>query len=338
MEKPIFILGSHKSGTSLLRALLDGAEELFVIPMEAHFFQYGGFWVDYALRRALPRQYTFDELVENFVRHIERTNRKEWERSSTSDSILTGLWDVPAFADYFHSTARAYYQKADFRGMFDCYVEAVHVSLFGVPPSSQRFVEKSVENAEFATLLKRLYPQARFVHLIRNPYATLVAIRRHSARKRYPFLARILSALRSSYYYLYQNPLVLEDYRVVRYEDLVTQPREVMQSLAEFLEIGFGPGLLEPTVMGKPWGGNSTSGRQFDGVSRSPLSHWQSEIHPLEADLISQLFGHVLRDHSYDPYVPSGSVYLPMPREGVRTFLVNRWLWLQARHSQPLSM
>ena len=38
MENPVFILGSHKSGTSLLRNLLDGISGFFVIPIEAHFF------------------------------------------------------------------------------------------------------------------------------------------------------------------------------------------------------------------------------------------------------------------------------------------------------------
>lgn len=42
MEKPVFVLGSRKSGTSLLRSLLDGAEGLFVVPCETHFFQRTG--------------------------------------------------------------------------------------------------------------------------------------------------------------------------------------------------------------------------------------------------------------------------------------------------------
>jgi len=336
VERPIFILGSHKSGTSLLRALLDGAEGLFVIPIEAHFFQYSGFWVDYALRRAFPHPYTFDEWAENFVRHIEHTNRKTWEGSRTSDSVLTGLWNVAAFADYLRAKGEIPFQQAAFRELFDCYVEAIHISLTGELPSARRFVEKSVENAEFAPLLKRLYPDASFVHLVRNPYATLVAIRKHAARRRYPFLGRPLAALHNSYYHLYQNPQAIENYRVVRYEDLVTQTHKVMQSIAKFLGIKFTPALLKPTVMDKPWGGNSTSGRQFNGISTKPLSHWQREIYPLEAQLITRLFPHVLRDYDYASFSAKGSFYLPMPGERVKTFLANRWLWLQTRHSQPV--
>ena len=34
----VFILGQHKSGSSLLRSLLDGHPDLFVIPVETHYF------------------------------------------------------------------------------------------------------------------------------------------------------------------------------------------------------------------------------------------------------------------------------------------------------------
>jgi len=39
LKAPIFLLGSHKSETSLLRALLDGHKDLFVFPTETHLFK-----------------------------------------------------------------------------------------------------------------------------------------------------------------------------------------------------------------------------------------------------------------------------------------------------------
>lgn len=37
-------------------------------------------------------------------------------------------------------------------------------------PEDKRVVEKSVENAEFATQLYNMYPNAKFVHIIRIWY------------------------------------------------------------------------------------------------------------------------------------------------------------------------
>jgi len=338
VNRPIFIFGSHKSGTSLLRSLLDGSDELFVVPIEAHFFQYSGFWVDYALRQTLPRQYTFDEWLENLVQYIKHTNQKTLEKSRTSDNVLANVWNEAVFSAELNERAKIPFQQGDFRAMFDIYVEAIHVSLFGIPPSARRFVEKSVENAEFAPLLKRLYPDAYFVHLVRNPYATLVAIRKHITRQRYPVLRNALAALRNSYYYLYQNPLAVENYRVIRYEDLVLHPHQTMQDLADFLDIKFTPALVKPTVLGKPWGGNSTSQKNFNGISTKPLSYWKDEIYPLETQLITRLFHHVIRDYGYTPFSSSGSVYLPMPKENWKVFLANRWLWLQSKSADPVLM
>lgn len=332
ISEPIFLLGCHKSGTSLLRALLDGSPELFVIPIEAHFFQYGGYWVDYALRSSLPATLTFRDLVRSFTKLIETSNQKT---SPTSPVDLVGKWNVDRFSHYLRTFGAPRYEEHGFRGFLDTYVEAIHVSLYGDSPSISRFVEKSVENAEFASILKRIYPGAKFVHILRNPYATLVSIRRHKTRKNYPFIAGIIDAMINSYYYLYKNRSLMSDYMVIRYEDLVTKPQEVMREVTRFIEIEFVEALFEPTVMGKFWKGNSSRGRQFEGISTQPLVSWRQEIRPLEVSFVNLLFGHILQDYGYQLQEAQGSPYQPCPRERLKTYFANRWLWrfkVRAQH------
>ncbi|MBN1483082.1 MAG: sulfotransferase [Chloroflexia bacterium] len=325
-EKPIFILGSHKSGTSLLRSLLDGAERLFVIPIEAHFFQYSGYWVDYALRRALPRKLAQEEWIDRYVQLIRRENEKSQD-SATGGSLLPGRWDVDAFAAYMKEKAPEF-ETRGLRGFLDSYVQAIHMALYGPPLADKRFVEKSVEHAEHANLLKYLYPEAKFIHVLRNPYATLVAIRRHMGRRQYPLLGNAMAALENSYYYLYKNPLLIPDYKVVRYEDLVKQPQQIMSEIARFIEVDYDEAMLQPTTLGKPWAGNSTTGERFEGISTRPLVVWRKRILPLEIHFVNQLFGHVLRDFDYDKLDPGGaSPYRPCPKEKVRTYLANRMYW-----------
>jgi hypothetical protein len=324
MENPVFILGSHKSGTSLLRSLLDGAEELFIIPVEGHFFQYSGYWVNYALRRSFPEKIDFDDLVERFTRHIRRSNEVE---SITSDSILTGCWDVDLFVNHLRTKGASSFEKLGFRGLLDSYVEAIHLSLYGWLPDTSRFVEKSVENAEYAAVLKKLYPGAKFIHMLRNPYATLVALRKHMMRKRYPFLGNAISALNNSYYYLYKNPLIVSDYLVLRYEDLLAKPLEVMLSVSKFIGIEFNDSLLEPTVMTTPWKGNSTSGQEFDSISTRPLWAWRKEIYSIEVEFVNLLFSHILRDYAYERLRTNTSIYCPVPRDSLKSYLSNRLLW-----------
>jgi hypothetical protein len=333
MERPIFLLGSHKSGTSLLRSLLDGVSGLFVVPLETHFFQFGGYWVDYALRRARPVRMTFNELVARLVHHVRLSNERV---SATGDSVLVGRWNVDHFADYLRATGAKYFDQGDVRGLFDSYIGALHVSLYDTPLADGSFLEKSVENAEYAVLLSRLYPNARFLHVLRNPYATLVSLRRHIGRRHYPFLGNLLASLNNSYYYLYKNPLLIPGLKIVRYEDLVANPEHTMADVAEFLNIAFCETLLTPTVMSLPWAGNSTSGELLEGISTRPLTAWHDSIQPLEAKFVSTLFDHVLRDHGYARREEEGSIYRPAPAEGWRTYLANRYLWQVVAQTQGL--
>jgi hypothetical protein len=316
--------------------LLDGCDEFFVVPVEAHFFQYGGYWVDYALRRAWPQPLTNRQIVRRYVQHIEHTNKKSADASRTSDNVLSGRWDVNAFARTMYDALDVRVAENNHRALFDLYIEAIHVALYGVPPSKTRFIEKSVENAEFASLLKRLYPGARFVHVMRNPYATLVAIRKHMGRKKYPFLGPAISALRNSYYYLHINPQVIGDYLVVRFEDLVTHPETTMESVARFIDARFSESMLIPTADGRRWPGNSTSGERFSGISTKPLTAWTQAIQPLETTLINNSFDHVLQHFGYNCQDPSGSCYKPGPRERPAAYLANRWLWMLSRRSPKL--
>ncbi len=74
LAQPISILGSHKSGSSLLRRLLDGHPTFFVIPTESYYFQFTGHWVDYGLRYAWPKTMSTSEKIEFLVALTEKKN------------------------------------------------------------------------------------------------------------------------------------------------------------------------------------------------------------------------------------------------------------------------
>ena len=334
-RNPVFLLGSHKSGTSLLRSLLDGAEGLFVVPVETHFIQFSGFWVDYALRAAQPWTFDFDKAVNKYVQHIQLSNTAQVD---TSDSVLTGRWDVERFEEHMRTAGRRRWEEAGYRGLFDAYIEAIHLSLLGEPPRASRFVEKSVENAEYATFLAQLYPDARFIHIVRNPYATLVALRNYIGRGRYPFLGPALRVMKNGYYYAYKNPLLLSDrYLTIRFEDLLANPEEAMEVIARFVGVEFTETLLTPTSMGDPWQGNSTTGERFESISLRPLIAWKEDIHPLEMAFVNRLFLHVVWDFEYQPAQSDMPVYLPCPGERPRVYLANRRLWRSVARGQGIN-
>ena len=318
-DRPVFILGAHKSGSSLLRNLLDGHPALFVVPYETHFFQMSHYWVDYRLRRARPPRLSPTQSIDEFIQLAERYNTIT---DSLSDSDLVGRFDMERMRSELANS-----QDQDGGALFLATMRAIHASLHGQALSPDlRIVEKSVENAEFALDLKHMFPGAKFIHVLRNPYANLVSLRRHVGRKGYPFLGPSLASLNNSYYHLYRNRRVLEDYLVISYEETLTQPEGTMRRVAAYLEIDYSEILLEPTSMGRAWKGNSSRGIHFSGISAENIDLWRKEINDLEINYITRTFRFLLDEYGYETLTESRSRFLPQQGESPRIYLLNRLL------------
>lgn len=296
-NSPIFILGCHKSGTSLLRNLLDGHTSLFVIPTESHFFQNTGSWVDYYSRRTQPSNLSYDKLKENLFRTIDFANNT---CNEIADQFTKGKWDINLLKESLASE-----KVTSLKELSDLYVKALYKSLYKKEyDSTLRWVEKSVENNEFVLEWMQLYPNARFIYILRNPYANLVAIKKfREVTKSNPFPVKsALSSMYNSYYFLYKNKNLLssKQFKVIQYEQLLTDPEGTMKDIADFIGIHFNELMLQPTLMGEQWKGNSSYGSKFTAISNENLQRWKQDITKSEIDLINQMFTHVLKDYNYE--------------------------------------
>jgi len=318
-QAPIFLLGAHKSGTSLLRSVFDGHSGLFVIPIETHFFPLTGHWIEYEYWKQNPRRLSGDEIIEAFTSWINTCNNAE---DRLSDSVAKNIFDVELFKKYI-SQIRA---ETDKKLHIERYFEAIYHALFGKALTERlRVVEKSVENPETAIYYQKLFPKAKFIHIVRNPYANIVSLRKFkSVKYGYPLLPRVIRTLQNSHYYLYKNQQVIENYKIVKYETLVKNPRAVIKALCQFLSIEFEEALTMPSFLGKPWGGNSTTGKVFKGFDASNLLRWREEIFPVETFFINKLFAHVLADYNYPFFEQRGSFWRRAKNENIQRYIYNR--------------
>lgn len=323
LKAPVFILGAHKSGTSLLRSLLDGHPHLFVFPKEPHFFAYTGHWIQYALRRRTPKTLPRTRVLSEVLTQLEADNNDTNPYS-----------DLPQFSGYDLTRFRAAFQprSSGLRDLYEAYLAALYEALHCEPfPMTLRMVDKSTDNLEYATLLSRLFPDARFIHVVRNPYAHVVSIRRYLVKRQggpYPLMHGPASAIHTSLYTLYRGQLEIPDYLVLKYEEIVRAPIESMRQVAEFLGVPFDTSLLTPTVGGNLWPGNSTRDVAYSGVSTAPLQAWQNEITPYEIELVNHALTESLSLCQYEPlYFPGRRAWLrPNPEERPRTYVANRAL------------
>lgn len=318
-QKPIFLFGAHKSGTSLLRNIFNGHSQLFTMPIETHFFQNMHFWVDNEYRTERSRKLNREQLIERFCKAIHRHNTS---KDIYSDSISEGIFDEKLFRNKFSEIK----ENDPLKTLLEKYFSAIHLSTTNAElPENVRVVEKSVEHAEFASDLQAMYPDASFMHIVRNPYSNIVSMRRFKSKTYgFPIMSRILKTLYNSYYFLYRNQRLIRRYLVIRYEDLIQNPESMIKKLCTFIDIPFEDILLQPTYRGEKWSGNSTRDYAYSKIESSQMNAWQSEILPMEIRYINKLFPFVLQDYGYEKVESNGSFYKRGKGESFKRYCANR--------------
>jgi hypothetical protein len=320
-ERPIFILGVHKSGTSLLRSLLDGHPALHAIPLETHFPWCLGLPCQYPRRHARG----VHPMDHGSIQARMRSVVEEYQRGGDprADAYLPGRFNLAAFDAYLASHLPAARSIAE---QFTHYRDAIQQSLTGSPvPPGLRSVEKSVDNVEHAAWLLKHFPGARFVFILRNPYANLHSFGRFTASKgRFPSLAQPLRTIELGFHFAALYRSTMPEVHIVRYEDLLTAPRPTMTAIADHLDLPWDDTLLSPTALGESWGGNSGTGQAMERIDPTQAERWKADISAIEVDLVnrSSLRGY-LEDEGYPPHTMKG-VWQPEPGTSWRTYLRNR--------------
>jgi hypothetical protein len=317
--RPVIILGIHKSGTSLVRSLLDGAPGLAVLPRETHFFERLGFGVAYPLRPAAPAPST----EADFLRRVSSALEEEpSDTNQFSDSAGFPGYDLRRFLDSWPNGVGS---TGD---LYRRYIETLWLSASGTDVGSRRIVDKCVTYLEYGELLMNLFPGANLVQVVRNPYATLVAYRRYRVQFDgvYPDLRRIGQALAYSYYWMSRLRRVVSSFTVIRYEELVSEPARVMQAVAGSIDVPYVESMLHPTLLAAPWSGNSTSGAAFAGISQERLEAWRREIAPAEAYSVNRALPETFWDEmGYEPLqVTRRRALRPTRGEHLRAYLAAR--------------
>jgi Sulfotransferase family len=264
-KPPVFIVGSPRSGTSLLRNVLN-RHPSFAICGETQFNHYV-----YKRRRAFGdlsnlenRQRLVDEYLS--VRRIRRLDI-----------------DLPSLKEKLVCEATSY--RALFAGLLRSYAESA---------GKERWGEKTPQHALISELLCEWFPGAAILHILRDPRDAVASLQRmpwapnsviSNART---WLACNLAARKSSH-----RP----EYLLVRYETLVAQPERELARICAHLGEDYAPGMLAPdhsALVPAPW----------ERLSRGPVTvkrvgTWQEELTARDAALIEWVVGPHLQSFGY---------------------------------------
>lgn len=339
MRDPIFISGLRKSGTSLVKSLLDGHPDLFVFPAnELHLFRYS--WHPSMVKDKLARLSDPVELLWAVARNtfISRMANPE------------GPYHLREF-DY--NRFKEVISSREVEGLKDVYetlMKAMYTSLYGKElPSNLLATSKTVLETEYFPEWLNMFSGCRFVYVLRNPYAHFVSVvrslRTHAGKSKnkqtyegmplnilqnpYPFLGPELIRMRNSYHLMRKYAeLYPGQFYILVYDDLLLDPEGQMRKLCKFLGISYRESLLQPTILGKQWRGNSWFGGDFEAIDPGPLYHWKKYIHPGEIKILNRYFSEVI-EHYFEPLEPGGSLIQPFHASEYKpwVYLGNRLLY-----------
>lgn len=272
------IVGNPRSGTSLLRALLDGHPDVLAVPRESHANTWCG--AEQPAEELLQRE-TWSELPWSEARRERFGNE------------LASLLPGPAHpADALLAVVEGLARVEPREPRPELWVDKTPTHLRVLPP-----------------MLERLGKRTRVVCIVRDARGVLASrIRRwHRGSKR---AIRHFATKWARDDALTRAVESRPEVHTVRYEDLVTDPRGTMEGVARHLELEWDDTLVRPLRDGENFGGREA----FQGISASSRDRWREELTAEQAGELEGLLGPRLRARGY---AVDASKVQPDPRRWV---------------------
>lgn len=295
-RNPVFICGVHRSGTTLVRNLLDGHPQLCVLPSE------GTFYTNQEVKlQQLPSSKRASYLGMEWLRRLANPINQApyWLLGRSTETASPYV----NFARYVLAWWQVLPQKPGTQWPHMAIVLAYAACTNNL--SAGMWVDKTPTNERFLQRIWQEMPNARIIHVVREPLATL------SSRKVMEPSITLRAALRSlktSYTIAAgQAELSNERFYLLKYEELCQGPEAVINRLSTFLNIHHSEVLKNATVGGVAAKANSSFNAYTSAgeILRSTHQKGNAIFSPEETRLISAYLGNEARALGYSlPKIP----------------------------------
>jgi hypothetical protein len=300
VDAPIFIVGANRSGTTLLRLILN-AHPRIAIPDELIYFRS-------SLAGTPIEQWRTPDLsppeYEAFVdRFLDATDRPldALDHSQLKDDILDG--------------------PPTFRRPYRCALEA-----WARHHGKDRWGEKTPGNLFYADVILDMFPEARFLYMVRDPRAGVASMQRVSffpddvifnalSRRKHDTKGRALL-----------KRAVPDTQRMtVRYEDLVRNPAPETRAVCRFLGEDFSPEMLQFHRNADDYMKDEAE-EQYNATATRPITDdrvdaWRNRLAPNQVAAVESICHGVMQRFRYEPTGHS----LPLATRG--EMLVKKAYW-----------
>jgi len=277
---PIFIVGSGRSGSSLLSKMLDMHSRIG-IPPESHLFiifqpvlpYYG----DLSVRRNQER--LVDDIVSTFA-------IRQWSPKLDREAILANI------------------EVANFGGIVDATIRS-----WASQQGKVRWGEKTPSHTYHWREILHYFPNARFIHLMRDGRDVALSYKKadagpktfYSAARRWRAELEAVAELQAAV-----DPSQIID---VRYEDLTADAETTLRAICDFLGETFEPAMLE---FYKQETAHHRVNRDLNNINKPLMSNntqkWRREMTPDDLRIWESIAGPTLERLGYERAVPDATI------------------------------
>ena len=263
---PVFVVGHARSGTTLLQMILNNHSNIAIYG-EVHFFNPIS-----DLKNLVPNLDS-DKNIDDFFQ------------------LLTKIRTVHYLPDYegFFDKVKIKLKKdktANYETFYKYLLEE-----YGEVENATRWGDKTTMNVRYLAELLQIFPQAKIIHIIRNPKDVI------ASKIRVPWSPNsiIINAFKWKIDILYGRKFAADhkdSYTEIRYEDLVSSPQSEIKRLLNFIDEPFEDAILnfyqksQEYVRNEPWKEGVTS-----PINPKSVGKGDKELSKNQISLIEKIIG-----------------------------------------------
>jgi hypothetical protein len=319
---PIFIVGTPRSGTTLVARILGRhLDVLAPAPGETHYFQ--EIWT---------RRREFGDLSD------------ETKLAQVADRVLNifGIWDNP---DLQKVTDQALTKEAlltrtrELGGGYGALYYAF-TSLLAESATKSRYCDDTPKHLFYLHTIFAFFPTARAIGCTRDPRDFLcsyknywrVAVDADRIKALYhPVNTSLLWRSSSNSLLQHATDCCQERLMLVKYESLVQQPREQIRRICDFLGLAYTDDLLQVDA------NNSSFESPSGGIFTTSVGRWRTCLNPEEVWCAQALTRNTMRRLGYTPEGNTPSKIALLRNWLTAPLALIRAIWANARKTGPLT-
>jgi Sulfotransferase family len=287
LDNPIFIIGCPRSGTTKLASILN-RHSLIASATETHFFNF-----------VSKQKYDWKNFsVNEFKKLLQESRILDFITLAelSSEVLVNDFLELENHEKNIHLTL----EDSNKKKVFDLLVKN-----YLLKKNKSRICEKTPQHIQNIEEILRIYPQARFILMVRDGRDTVNSLLKMPWRPK-----GLLNNARfwSHYMKLAREASLRSEVITIKYENLLTRPQDVLTTICNFIEEKYEDSLLdvstEPDNLFSAWE-SSWKHKSKQELDSSRIDAWTRELNSDDKKILEWFLHKDLLEFGYHSELPN---------------------------------